>query len=96
MNPGVERGHPLLFFRLLGEFDDQDRVLRRERNQHDQPDLRQDIIAVSYTHLDVYKRQIEVRLMLAAIRKGPESKRGRDLASGIEPTDAGYAPLPAE
>ncbi len=39
---------------------------------------------------------IEVRLMLAAIRKGPESKRGRDLASGIEPTDAGYAPLPAE
>jgi cytochrome d ubiquinol oxidase subunit I len=39
---------------------------------------------------------IEVRLMLAAIRKGPESKRGRDLASGIEPTDAGYTPLPAE
>ena len=34
--------------------------------------------------------------MLAAIRKGPESKRGRDLASGIEPTDAGYTPLPAE
>ena len=34
--------------------------------------------------------------MLAAIRKGPEAKRGRDLASGIEPTDAGYTPLPAE
>ena len=31
-------------FGLLGEFDDQDRILRRQRDQHDQADLGQDII----------------------------------------------------
>ena len=37
-----DRGPALL--RLLGEFDDQDRVLRGQRDQHDQADLGQDVV----------------------------------------------------
>src|SRR5258708_11304226 len=32
---------------LLGEFDDQDRVLRRKTNQHDEADLGEDIVILS-------------------------------------------------
>ena len=40
---------------------------------------------------------IEVRLMLASIRKGPEPKRSADSSVGaIANPGAGYAPLPAE
>ena len=39
----ASHGACALLLRLLGEFDDQDRVLRGQPDQHDEADLRQDV-----------------------------------------------------
>ena len=44
LDGGLEPVHALLLLRLLGELDDQDGVLGGERDQHDQPDLGQDVV----------------------------------------------------
>ena len=37
---------PFVLF-LLGEFDDQDRVFAREADEHDQADLREDVVVAA-------------------------------------------------
>ena len=44
LDRGVERGHSLVLLLLLGELDDQHRVLRRQAGQHDEADLREDVV----------------------------------------------------
>ena len=46
---GFDRGRAAIaspVLELLGELDDQDRVLRREPDQHDEADLREDIVVL--------------------------------------------------
>src|SRR5215813_2043459 len=46
---GGEAVAPLVL-ELLGEFDDQDRVLRRQRDQHDEAHLRENVVVLPAQH----------------------------------------------
>ena len=47
---GLDRRRPTiatLVLKLLGELDDQNRVLGGEADEHDEPDLREDVVVLS-------------------------------------------------
>ena len=69
MRAGLDRGvddRSALLAQLLGELDDQDRVLGRQPDQHDQPDLAEDVVDQA------------AQPLRAAARRGPPAARQQD------------------